>query len=183
MILVHIEGVRGDCQISRYQNYFIAEGISFGVGRRVEVMKTGKGRDIETGKGEVQELTIDKSIDTASIDLMYNSMRDRSDSGPPKLVTVKIDFVQTADFNKNKDVNAYLKIRLGEAMLKSWSITGSEDGRPSESVVVSFNQAAALYRASSDGFATFQTHGPKGWDQQKSEDWKPSEWASGGGSQ
>ncbi len=176
MILVHIEGIRGDCKVARYKDYFFAENISFGVGRRVEVMKKGGGRDLETGKGEPQELTIDKSIDTASIDLMYCSMKDRSDSGAPKLLTVKIDFVQTADMNTEKGMNSFFKIRLGEALIKSWSVSGDTDGRPQESVVVAFNQAAAVYKASSDGFKTFQTFGPKGWDQQKSVDWKPGEW-------
>ncbi len=156
------------------------------MGRKVEALKKGGDRDLETGRGESQELTIGKTIDRASVDLMLAAMRDRSDSGPPPQIAVKIDFVTSLAYEltdekvRDEDVHAYLKIRLGKALLKQWSIDGSGDERPTESLTISFNQSAATYYASADGGKTIQTFGPKGWDQQSSAEYRGFEWASKG---
>ncbi len=91
------------------------------------------------------------------------------------MTTVDIHVIEpkhlAADDANTKPVKAFLKIRIENAIVQTWSISGS-DSRPSETISIWFNRAAMKYASSSDG-KTFQVHGPLGWDQFKNQDWKP----------
>jgi type VI protein secretion system component Hcp len=170
MIVVQIQGVPGDVKIPGYdkEKWFVAESISFGVGKSIQASDSSK--DIEIGKKEEQELSIDKTVDAATVYLMHLAMKGRSVSTESGFFSVDIHLIQ-----KGSDAevpSAFLKIRIENAMVKEWEITADDDERPTESLRIWFNKAAMKYRTTSDG-VTYSTHGPLGWDEQGNKDWKP----------
>lgn len=170
MIVVQIQGVPGDVKIPGYDKdkWFVAESIGFGVGKSIQASDSGK--DIEIGKKEEQELTIDKSVDAATVYLMYLAMKGRSGSTESGFFSVDIHLIQAS--TDAGAVSAFLKIRIENAMIKEWDVSASGDDRPTESLRIWFNKAAMKYRTTHDG-VTFSTHGPLGWDEQGNKDWKP----------
>lgn len=170
MIVIQIQGVPGDVKIPGYDKdkWFVADSFSFGVGKSIEA--TDSSKDIEIGKKEEQELSIEKSVDSATVYLMYLAMKGRSgaESG---FFTVDIHLIEAR--TDGKPIVAYMKIRIENAMIKQWDISGSNDDRPTESLRIWFNKSAMKYRSTQDG-VVFNTHGPLGWDEQGNKDWKPS---------
>ena len=170
MIVVQIQGVPGDVKIPGYdkEKWFVAQEISFGVGKSIQASDSSK--DIEIGKKEEQELTIEKSVDSATVYLMYLAMKGRSGATESGFFSVDIHLIQAS--TDGGPVTAFLKIRIENAMIKEWDISASDDDRPTESLRIWFNKAAMKYRSTHDG-VTFSTHGPLGWDEQGNKDWKP----------
>jgi type VI protein secretion system component Hcp len=116
-------------------------------------------------------LSLVKSIDSASCDLMFFSMQDRlktKSTGDP--LTADIHFVEVVGAD-TKPV-PYLRIRLENVLIKSWGIEADKDDRPTEKVLLKFDRAAMQYHATSDG-KTFEPAGKKGWDQVSNQAWIP----------
>lgn len=169
MILVQIQGVPGNVKIPGYDKdkWFVAESMSFGVGKSVQASDSGK--DIEIGRNDEQELSIEKNVDTATVYLMHLAMKGRSTTTESGFLTVDIHLLQSGTSNS---FSAFLKIRIENAIIKSWDIGASNDDRPTESLRIWFNKSAMKYRSTQDG-ATFSVHGPLGWDEQANKEWKP----------
>ncbi len=169
MIVVQIQGVPGDVKIPGYdrEKWFVAESFGFGVGKSVQASDSSK--DIEIGKKDEQELTIEKSVDSATVYLMYLAMKGRSGS-ETGFFSVDIHLIQAS--TDGGALAAFLKIRIENAMIKQWDISANDDNRPTESLRIWFNKSAMKYRSTQDG-VTFSTHGPLGWDEQGNKDWKP----------
>jgi type VI secretion system secreted protein Hcp len=169
VIVVQIQGVPGDVKIPGYdrEKWFVAESFGFGVGKSVQASDSSK--DIEIGKKEEQELSIEKSVDSATVYLMYLAMKGRSGS-ESGFFSVDIHLIQAS--TDGGALAAYLKIRIENAMITQWDINATNDDRPTESLKIWFNKSAMKYRTTQDG-VTFSTHGPLGWDEQGNKDWKP----------
>lgn len=174
MILVRIDRIPGNVKIPGYTEYFSVDSLSFGVGRAVEASKEDAS-DISISDSEVQSLNFDKRVDAASVYLMHAAMKGRTKTDVPTTLSIDIHFVQSRHYDdplKAKAVPAaYLKIRIENAIIQNWSLTGSEDARPDESVSVWYNRAAMKYHAADEG-QSFVTYGPLGWDQQTNTDWR-----------
>ncbi len=174
MILVRMDRVTGDVKIPGYEKWFVAESIGFGVGKSVESGESKQ--DVEIGKSESQELTLDKSVDAATVYLMHGAMKGRTEAGNSGFYSIDIHVVQSRyDEQENStsksSVKPFLKIRIENAIIVGWDLSASADERPTESLRIWFNRAAMKYRASSDG-KTYDTYGPLGWDEQANKDWK-----------
>lgn len=183
MIVMKIGGkkgpVKGDCDVPGFIDWITLESFEFGTNRDVKADDNGGGRDIETGSGEVSDVSISKSVDVATVELMYMALEQRSakDGGSgPEPLTVDVAFLApsaTRD-GKKSELAPYLKLRFGKALIKSWSIDctsgAGEHGRPDESLTLWYNQVAIVYRSTPDG-ATYKIHGPRGWDQGAQKDW------------
>ncbi|XZE46782.1 type VI secretion system tube protein Hcp [Pirellulaceae bacterium SH467] len=177
MILVRIDRIKGTVLLPGYKDYFVAETIGFGVGRKVSASSSDR-NDLTIGESEEQELSIDKSVDAATVYLMHAAMKGRTDTGGPRTLSIDIHLVQSKRY---EDATAsggltspYMKIRIENAIIQDWSIDASGDERPTESLKIWFNRAAMKYRATQDG-KVYETHGPLGWDQQANKDWKSDE--------
>ena len=170
MILVHITDVKWDVNIPGYTDWFVAESFDFSIGKKVESVDSSN-RDIEVVKDNDQELSISKSVDCATVYLMYSVMKGRKDSGTKSTCSVDIHLVQTTE--QGGGVKAFLLIRIENAIIKDWGIDGSGDDRPTENLKIWFNKAAMKYLATTDG-KIYVTHGPKGWDEQENKDFKPA---------
>lgn len=178
MILVRIDRITGDVSIPGYKNWFVATSIDFGVGRKIETSEVDD-QDIEIGKHETQELSIDKSTDAATVYLMQLAMKSRSESAGAQPVHIDIHLVQNrteldGTVDPDKPIRAYLKIRIENALVQSWKLSASDDERAEESLSIWFNKAAIKYYGSKDG-KTFTTYGPVGWDQYGNTDFKSNE--------
>lgn len=172
MILVKITDIKGDVDIPGYVDWFVAESFDFAIGKKVESVGASN-RDIEVVKDNDQELSISKSVDSATVYLMYSVMKGRKDSGTNSTCSVDIHLVQTTE--EGEGVKAFLLIRIENAIIKDWGIDGSGDDRPTENLKIWFNKAAMKYLATDDG-KIYVTHGPKGWDEQENKDFKPAGW-------
>lgn len=165
MILVRIDGVPGDCQIKGFDDYFTAESFGFGVERELADSAKGGTEDVNIGLGELQECTISKSMDTASAQLARRAISGSS------CKTADIKFVEAIidKDEKNKNV-VYLAFRLDNVFIKSWSMSGDADDRPTEDVALWYNKIAFMYWPTKDGKSF-----PKGydccWDQVQSRPW------------
>jgi type VI secretion system secreted protein Hcp len=192
--------IKGDCEIRGYENWIVLEGFDFSVGRKIEAAKKGGGRDIETGKGDPQEISISKNVDRATPYLMFQAIQDRTPGNATAPDAIDIHCVESHQLNEQgqrekaggatvpkSDLKAFLRICLGRALIKTWSISADADGRPTENLSIWFNQIAIAYRrlkvetdkTTGAPVATFEPYGPKGWDQLaggKGGEWKPPHW-------
>jgi type VI protein secretion system component Hcp len=174
MILVHIDGVNGDCTISGYDEkssnfketgWFVADDFGFGVEREMkESGEKGGTEDINIGVGELQECTISKSMDRASAKLAQFAINGNS------LGTAFIDFVEVAGGDKMGKPLCYLRYMLHRCFIKSWTTTASADDRPTEEVAFYYNRIAFQYLSTKDGHI-FDNGGEMTWDNVKNEPW------------
>ena len=172
MILVRITDIKGDVKISGYIDWFVADSFDFAIGKKVESVGASN-RDIEVIKDNDQELSISKSIDSATVYLMHSVMKGRKDSGTNSTCNVDIHLIQNKNIDEGIGMQPFLLIRIENAIIKDWGIDGSGDDRPTETLKIWFNKAAMKYRATMDG-KIYVTHGPHGWDEQENKDFKPA---------
>lgn len=113
-------------------DYFVADSFSFGVEREMkESGEKGGTADINIGVGELQE------VKGSAIDQLL--AEDDESTG-----IAEIDFVEVAgeaDADGDQPV-CYLKYKLDRAFVKSWSISGDADDRPTEEVAFYYNKIA-----------------------------------------
>ncbi len=165
MILVRIEGVSGDCMIDGFQGYFTAESFGFGVERELADSAKGGTADVNIGIGELQECTISKSMDTASAYLARKAISGSS------CKDADIKFVEAITRDNNERYNVvYLAYKLDNVFVKSWSMSGDGDDRPTEDVALWYNKIAFVYFPTTDG-KTFGSGHDCRWDQVKSKPW------------
>lgn len=169
MILVYVEGVIGDCKVGGksgpFKNYFTADSFSFGVERELADSAKGGTADINIGVGELQECTISKSMDTASAYLARKAISGSSSK------TAEIKFVEAITKDDNERYNVvYLAFKLDNVFIKSWSVSGDGDDRPTEDVAIWYNKIAFVYFPTEDG-KSFPTGHVCEWDQVESKKW------------
>ncbi len=170
MILIHIDGIKGDSQIPGYKDkdWFAVDSFEFGVVRETKESAKAGTDDLTIGVGELSVCTFQKTTDRASLKLMHHSI-----SGGP-LPSAEIHFVQTKDNADSKQaVFPYLMFKLIPCFIKEWKISGSEDGRPTEDVSLWYQKIAMQYYAYTkiDGKYVSKTEGTAGWDQVVNNSW------------
>jgi len=165
-IFVHIDGVRGDVTTQGYDNgeWFVADSFSFGVEREMkESGEKGGTQDINIGVGELQDVTISKSMDVASASLTQFALSGNSCG------TAEIDFVEIGGFVGAEPVT-YLKYKLDRCFVKSWTTSGDADDRPTEEVTFVYNKIAYAYKDNADELknpdqgASWDVFGKSPWD-------------------
>ncbi|MGC3967835.1 MAG: type VI secretion system tube protein Hcp [Pirellulales bacterium] len=176
MILVYVPGITGDCQIPGFdgsssaenKQFFTVSSFTFGVQREMEESAKSGTADLNIGVGELQECTMSKSMDSASIMLARKAISGSS------VGTAEVKFVEAITLDQEKSVNVvYLRFKLDNAFVKSWSISGDSDGRPTEDVALWYNKIAFHYYASTDG-KKFTSGGKCEWDHVTSKPWSDS---------
>lgn len=148
--------------------WFVADSFSFGVEREMkESGEKGGTADINIGIGELQECTISKSMDRASMHLAQFAINGNSPGD------AEIDFVEVAgggDAATEGKPMCYLKYKLDRAFVKSWSTSGDADDRPTEEVAFYYNKIAFAYAATKDG-AEFHAQGNMKWNNVRNQKW------------
>lgn len=180
MILVHIEGVKGDSKIAGYadKDWFAVDSFSFGVERDTKESAKAGTDDITIGVGLLNACEFDKSTDVGTSTLMQYSI-----SGGP-LPYAEIHFVQTKEDKSGKQaVFPYLMLKLEPCFIKTWKISGSEDGRPTENVGLWYQRIALSYRMysrDSTGGYIYSAGYDTGWDQTLNAPWATTLTVPGG---
>ena len=148
-IYVKIPGVPGDATIDvpGYDDgtWFVADSFSFGVEREMKESGEKAGTaDINIGIGELQPVSISKSMDSASAKLAQFAINGNS------LGTAEIDFVEIGGSDSSDRPLVYLKYKLDRAFIKSWSTSGDADDRPTEEVAFYYNKIAFVTNPTPD---------------------------------
>jgi type VI protein secretion system component Hcp len=171
MIFVMIPGMGDDAvQTASYDNkkWFVADSFSFGIEREMkESGEKGGTVDVNIGVGEMQECTISKSMDWASPMLAQFAVNGNSPG------TAEIDFVEVAgggDAAGEASPMCYLKYKLDRCFVKSWSISGDADDRPTEEVAFYYNKIGFSYARTIDG-KNWESTTPMGWDNTTHKKW------------
>ena len=146
-------------------DWFVAHSFSFGVDREMkESGEKGGTADINIGVGELQECTISKSMDMASMDLAQYSINGNS------LGTAEIEFVEIGPGSGDGAPVCYLKYKLYRCFVKSWSVSGDADDRPTEEVAFYFNKIASQFATTEDG-KVFTQGTVMAWDNTQNITW------------
>lgn len=167
MILLKIPGIPGDSNINGYVgDYFSAESISFGHERELKDSGKSGTLDINVGVCEFQEVSISKSMDKASTTLARRAISGSSCG------KAEICFVETITGDDQEAYNVeFLKLAMDNVIVKTWSISGDSDERPSEEVTFWYNRIAFQYWYSPDG-KVFQGGGSASWDKTTQTSWE-----------
>ena len=156
-IYVKIPGLNGELAAGTKGDWFVADSFSFGVEREMkESGEKGGTADINIGVGELQECTISKSMDMASplIAQLASEHRDLVELGypviPNKLLANEaslgdIEICVTEEAARDGEPVCYLKYKLENVFIKSWSVSGDADDRPTEEVAFYYNKIAFEY--------------------------------------
>jgi len=171
MILVTIANHTGDCQIPGFtattgekKGYFTAESFSFGVQRELTDSAKSGTADVTLGVGELQECTVSKSMDAVSTFLARKAISGSS------VGTVEIKFVEAVTVNEEMGNVVFLQFKLDNTFIKSWTMSGDADGRPTEDVALWYNKIAFTYFATTDG-KIFTKQQECCWDHVQSKPW------------
>ncbi|MDD9954052.1 MAG: type VI secretion system tube protein Hcp [Candidatus Woesearchaeota archaeon] len=158
-----IGDIKGEAAASGHENWITLDSFSFGVEREMkESGEKGGTADINIGIGELQEITVSKPLDASSPLLAQAAASGNS------LGTAEIEFVETGGADGKPAV--YLKYKLDRVFVKSWSISGDADDRPTEEVSFYYNKIAFEYQGAGDKKSTSTAH--FGWDNVKNKKWE-----------
>ena len=147
--------------------WFIADSFSFGVEREMkESGEKGGTADINIGIGELQPLNISKEPDSLTATLAQYSINGNSIGDVEVCVTD----------NPAEPTDCYLRYKLERCFVKSWSISGDADDRPTEEVAFYYNKIAFSYAHTKDG----KEDATVSWDKVTHQPWPSGELALSG---
>lgn len=158
MILLNFEtAIKGDSTVASHTDWITVDSLQLGVGR--SITSSGGGTDRETSNPSFSEVSLTKSMDKASVDLMMQAVCGKS------LGKATIHFIQTGGTDAKGQ--EYLELQLHDAIVSSYS-TSSGGERPSESFAINFSKFQMKYNTFTKG-GTVSAGELKGWDLMKNE--------------
>lgn len=163
MILLKLKGIDGDCEIEKYKKYITLSSVSWEITREMADSAKMGTKDINVGMADLPPISIEKSMDKASILLMQNAIAGSS------LGTAEIKFIAQSGTDGAGEV--FLEFKLDNAIVSSWSISGSEDDRPTETATLWYHKIWMQYFSTEDG-KTYEKAGDRGWDRIANKSWK-----------
>jgi type VI secretion system secreted protein Hcp len=125
-IYLQVEGVTGDVEEAGHTGWIQLNSFQWGVGRGIGSPKS-KAKDREGGEASVSEITVAKSQDNATTQLMRLALWGKAKKA-------KVEFTRTGD---NKQQIAFLKYELEDVLFSGYSMSSGGD-RPSESLSLNF---------------------------------------------
>mgnify|MGYP003572611536 FL=1 len=151
MILLKFDkAINGESEVAGHENWINVSSFQIGVGRSISTV--GGGGDRETSNPSFSEVTLARSTDKASQDLMIQAC------GGVSLGNATIDFLQTGGTAKGQ---IYLQYVLEDCIVSSYSVSSGGE-RPSESLSLNYTKLKMTYNAFTGGVVTKGT--AKGWD-------------------
>lgn len=156
MILLKFDPeLKGDSKVEGHDGWITIDSLQWGVGRGVST--SGVGTDRDTSNPSFSEVTITKSMDIASAQLMLETACGKA------MTTATFHFIQTG--GKDAKGQHYLEIILDKPILSGYSMSSGGD-RPSESVSINYNGIKMQYNQFEEG-GTVKEGKPKGYDLMK----------------
>lgn len=164
MILLKLDQVKGDSKISGYENCIAITSVSWNIERTFSESAKHGTQDVNVGIADLQPLELNKSYDTASVDLMGQAIAGGSCGD-----TAYLYFLSTSGVNAEKPAK-FLEFKLANPIIASWSISGEEDERPTETFGLWYWKIWMQYFSSTDG-KNYKAAGSRGWDRVLSKPW------------
>jgi type VI secretion system secreted protein Hcp len=128
MILLKFEPeLKGDSKTDKHDGWITIDSMQWGVGRAIS--SSGVGTDRDTSNPSFSEISISKSMDVASAQLMLEAACGKS------LDKATFHFIQTG--GKDSTGQHYLEIVLEKPILSSYSQSSGGE-RPSESISINY---------------------------------------------
>jgi len=158
ILLKFATAINGESTVANHDKWITCDSLQFGVGRSIS--SVGGGGDREVSNPSFSEVTLTKSTDIASAELMMQAVCGKS------LGKAEIHFVQTGGTSAKGQ--KYLTIELDEAIVSSYSSSSGGD-RPTESFSINFTKLSYQYDKF-DG-ETVVTGTAKKWNLEKNEVW------------
>jgi len=131
--------ITGGVTTAGYAGQIDITGFSESVLRSVGA-PTGKSGNREAGTPMLSEIQLSKDLDESSGDLLKEAY------GGQGKATVTLTFIRT----DTKGGTPYLVYTLSNVMLSSYSISGSSDGRPSETFSLNFTKIETKFTPQKD---------------------------------
>jgi type VI secretion system secreted protein Hcp len=129
------KAAKGDATEKKHENWIKVDSVAFGSGRPV-LTRTGRAEDREAGTGQVSELTITKSMDTASMNLFKATCVGKGEK-------MEIHLTRAGTLDDKSEV-VYLKYILENALLTGYAFN-STGGQPSETLTLNFTKVTMTY--------------------------------------
>jgi type VI secretion system secreted protein Hcp len=161
MILLKLDGVDGDSNITGYEKWIACTSVSWNVERTFSESAKSGTQDVNLGTAEIPPISINKTFDAASVYLMQSGV-----GGGALGTEAKIHFLATG----GDKANLYLEFKLFNPIVASWSISGDEDERPTEEVSLWYWKIWMQYYTTKDG-KSYTSAGARGWDRIKNTSW------------
>lgn len=153
MILLKFEPeLKGDSKTAKHEGWITLDSLQWGVGRAIST--SGAGIDRDTSNPSFSEITVTKSMDIASAQLMQEAACGKS------LTKATFHFIQTG--GKDAEGQEYLEIILENPIISSYSLSSGGD-RPSESFSINYIGITMQYNQFEKG-GTPKKGEAKGWD-------------------
>ncbi len=133
-IYIEYEGIEGNATAAGFEKHFKVESFSFSVGRGIS-MESGNMSNRETTRPSLSEIVFTKVADNSCTALFKEAVTGSAG----KKVTVK--FVRTGTDN----VTEYMSYELENCLVSNYSLSGSAEGEPIETVCVSYAKLSVNY--------------------------------------
>jgi type VI protein secretion system component Hcp len=167
MILLSLGDIKGDSQITGFTNWISCTQISWDLTREFKESAKAGTKDVFTGVADVKPITLNKTFDCASPDLMQYAC-----GGGKICDTATISLIASGTDMADASKNVYLTFKLDSPMIAAWNISGGEDERPAETLSLWYYKVCLTYWQF-DG--TKKTEwGPRGWDRIGAKKWTGS---------
>jgi len=164
ILLSLLPKIKGDSQIAGFENWISCTQISWDLAREFKDSAKAGTKDIFTGVADIKPISLNKTFDIASSDLMQFAC-----GGGVIAPTAEIDLIATGADMSNAANNVYLKFKLDSPIIASWNISGGEDERPTETVSLWYYKICLIY--SQFNGTTYTPGSPRGWDRMGNKQW------------
>jgi len=165
MILLKLPGIPGDSSVDGHKEWISCTSVSWDIEREFSESAKAGTLDINLGLADLPPIELGKSMDKSSVYLMQNAVAGSS------LGTAEIHFITSAGTEGSGA--PYLEYKLDTAIISKWTISGSEDDRPEETVGLWYSKIWMKYYTTKDG-KTYTAAGDKGWDRVLNKAWSGS---------
>src|SRR5262245_33955625 len=128
MILLHLDKCPGDSTIPKYEKWIACTSVSWNIERTFSESAKAGTLDVNVGVADIPPISVNKTLDAASIYLMAAGI-----AGGTMGNLAKLHFLFATPEGKQL---LFLEFKLFNPIIASWSISGDEDERPTEEVSI-----------------------------------------------
>ena len=168
MILLDLKPIKGDSQISGFENWISCTQIGWDLAREFKESAKGGTSDVFTGVADVKPITLNKTLDCASPDLMQFACGGGINVKEASIVLMASG-IEGSDSDPGKSV--YCKFVMEHPIIMTWNISGGEDERPTETLALWYYKIKFTYWQFLPGGKKSPDFGPKGWDRINAKPW------------
>ncbi len=153
MILMNFDGkIKGDCSIPEHEEWITLDQLQFGLGRAITT--SGGGADRDTGTPSWSEITVSKSTDVASGDLLQQACAGKN------IGDAEVHWIQVGGVDA--PTQPYMILKLHGAIISSYSLSSGGE-RPTENVSINCAKFSFRYDQFKEG-GEVQTGRDINWD-------------------